>query len=152
MRLKIAEVLVEQEDHLIRPLARALPSDKDHATGDLDAALIVERHMQLWALRVYAPFEVRENEEQSKRLLGFLRQELGMPLTSWDGEPVEPLARLAANEIGDRQSPRWSGSERRAAEKIIEDRAAKGEYERFEDLLDWTDDGRLDDDVVPESG
>ena len=142
MRLKIAEVLV-QEDKLIRPLARGMPSGDDQSpSGDRDAALIVDRHMQLWALRVYAPSELRTDDEEFKRkaklLLGYLQEELGVPLVRWDGEEVESLARLAAIEIGDERG--WSEALRRQAEHQIEDKAAKGEFTVYEDLLDWPDD------------
>ncbi len=134
MRLKIAEVLVQQDDGLIRPLARALPSDRDRATGDQDAALIVERHMQLWALRVYAPADVRNNVKQCDRILGFLQEELGLPLTRWDGVAVVPIARQVANDL--REQRNWSQGQTDAAERRISDVAAKGEFGKYDDLLE----------------
>lgn len=134
MRLKIAEVLVQQDDGLIRPLARALPSDRDRATGDQDAALIVERHMQLWALRVYAPRSIRDNIKQCDRVLGFLQEELGLPLTRWDGVPVVPIARQVANDL--REQRNWSQRQTDAGERRISDAAAKGEFARYDDLLE----------------
>jgi HD superfamily phosphohydrolase len=141
MRLKIAEVLVQQEDGLIRPLARALPSDTDHATGDEDAALIVQRHMQLWALRVYGARSIRDNSEKCNRLLAYLKQELGLPLVRWDGAEVRDLATLAAEEINDKRRDKWSAAEVQTLADEIRQRAARGDYERFEDLLDDNGDG-----------
>lgn len=136
MRLKIAEVLVQQEDGLIRPLARALPSDTDHASGDEDAALIVQRHMQLWALRVYGPAQIRADSKKCDRLLAYLSQELGLPLTRWDGEEIRDLARLAAEEVAERGNHRWSAEEVRHRAGQLGQQAARGNYQRFEDLLD----------------
>jgi HD superfamily phosphohydrolase len=134
MRLKIAEVLVQQEDGLIRPLARALPSDADHAGGDPDAALIVERHMQLWALRIYAPKDVRDVDPKvGDRLLGFFAKELGVPLTRWDGVKVEPISQQAANDLSDQRH--WDSDQRRKAAEALEQKAAKSDFTTYEDLL-----------------
>jgi hypothetical protein len=146
MRLKIAVVLVQQEDGLIRPLARALPSDTDHATGDEDAALIVQRHMQLWALRVYGPADIRDDSQKCDRLLAYFAQELGLPLTRWDGEEVESLPRLAARAEVERRGWGWSESDIRRLADDIEQRAARSDYERFDDLLPATDE---DEDQAP---
>jgi HD superfamily phosphohydrolase len=139
MRLKIAEVLVQQEDGLIRPLARAVPSDQDHATGDQDAALIVQRHMQLWSLRVYVPPELRLQEpKKCDHLLGYLSRELGLPLVRWDGVPVESCERQVANELGDERG--WTRAKRREVEKTLIDRAARG-VSTYDELYRLVDEG-----------
>jgi len=131
MRLKQAKVLVK-EGQVIRPLA----GEEGGVVGDEDAAMIVERHKQLWALRVYGPKRLRAPAQVKicERVLSYIGRELNVPMRRWDGQPVPPPHVLAAQEVGDER--RLLREEVATLASALS--AARTEAETFEELLNMT--------------
>jgi hypothetical protein len=89
MRLKVAEVLVDQ-DGRINQLDRV---------GNERARDIYRAHEQLWSVSVFAHADVASDARTSSILLAFLGEELGLRLSDKNGDPIESLRSLAAVEL-----------------------------------------------------
>ncbi len=91
MRLKVAEVLVDNEEG-IAPLDRL--SD---AGGQ-----IVAQHRDLWAISVYAERSIRDNVKMRRTadvLLSSIRTDMDVRLVRWDQRPVKTLTELSVDRI-----------------------------------------------------
>lgn len=91
MRLKVAEVLVDNEEG-IAPLDRL--SD---AGGQ-----IVAQHRNLWAISVYAERAIRDDLRMRRTadvLLSSIRTDMDVRLVRWDQQPVKTLTELSVDRI-----------------------------------------------------
>lgn len=90
MRLKVAEVLVDDGESVYKL-----------GEHDQDAKQIVDRHLQLWAMRLYAPAEIRDNKRISDVLRGCILETTGIQMADSGGDRARPLKELAAQRVGD---------------------------------------------------
>ncbi len=90
MRLKVAEVLVDDGQSVYKL-----------GEHDPDAKQIVERHKGLWAMRLYAPSEIRDNRRTNEVLRGCILEKTGINLADERGNPARNLSTLAADRVGD---------------------------------------------------
>jgi len=86
MRLKAAEVLVEDKDNQIVKLT----------THDVRGEDISDNHMALWSISAFAPVEVKQDEMRMHAALAWIAKEISI---KWDGT-VPSLPILAARHIG----------------------------------------------------
>lgn len=123
MRLKLADVLIE-DSGMIYTLAERYD----------DARVIATRHQELWAVRVYASQAVAEDQQVRDRVLGFLRDEMSLPLVQSDGRQVVSSNRLAAEEIA--PSAQLGRHQIQTVERKLDQVAARAEARTFADLLE----------------
>lgn len=90
MRLKVAEVLVDDGESVY-----------ELGVHDRDAKQIVERHMHLWAMRLYAPTHIRDNKRVGDVLRGCILEKTGIQMSDSRGDRARPLNELAAQRVGD---------------------------------------------------
>ncbi len=91
MRLKAAEVLVEDKDGHILPL-----KDLDAGPSLQHGKDIYDSHMELWSISVFAPTEVKQNRVHTDAALAWIAEKIGI---KWDGD-IHSLSTIAANHIG----------------------------------------------------
>lgn len=95
MRFKVAEVLVDDGEQ-VNGLAAISPQGEE----------IVKQHQSLWALSVYVhpevfPADVASRVSEVDILLGWLKDEMRVPLKMRDGGDVRGLAELAVDRVTD---------------------------------------------------
>ncbi|MBQ0798516.1 MAG: hypothetical protein KBT63_04470 [Porticoccaceae bacterium] len=125
MRLKAAEVLVE-DSYGIQPLI-----DKERV-GKHRGNEIYEGHRSLWAITVFAPPHVKDDNIKRCAALSWLAQEMGI---TWD-EDVQSLSTLAAQQVGYLQGLTRDQEETLS---VALDRgvAARGDFSsKFSDIVD----------------
>jgi hypothetical protein len=103
MRFKIADVLVDDGSG-VAPLSSVERSSRT----------IVEDHMRLWAITVFAHPALKASDDADHKLdavLAFLTDRLGIHLRRWDGEPVAgrlaTAVRLEAQVPEAEERARW---------------------------------------------
>ena len=89
MRLKVAEVLVDQDGKI-----NALDKVGNERAND-----IYRSHQQLWAVSVFAHGEVTEDVQQV--LLGYLGEKFGVRFRDKRGDEIPSLKVLAARRVGE---------------------------------------------------
>lgn len=90
MRLKVAEVLVDDGQSVYKL-----------GEHDPDAKQIVERHKMLWAMRLYAPPEIRDDRRKNEVLRACILERTGINLADERGNLARSLPALAAERVGD---------------------------------------------------
>lgn len=112
MRFKVAEVLIDDGETV-----------SELGTFHPDASQIVQRHRELWTVRVFVPEEVRDEPRLSEVILAFIAEAMHVPLVDLDGETVRPVREIMAERLS--EEFQLGPSQRRELEALVP--AARGE-------------------------
>lgn len=121
MRLKVAEVLVQNEEG-VAPL---------DAVADAGGH-IVDQHKHLWAISIYVPDDVQSSENETMATLSSIKTEMGVRLITQDGRLVPTLSELAEETVSKRAGIMDDLAKRRSIVKLVP--AAFGD-ESFADIV-----------------